>query len=217
MCIRDSVANAWEHNGDDFSVVACCWPPDRVAEMARDGSDVLGDWRTLVEGDFSSVAVTQLVRFDSESGDRGSAPTVLCRGAHLDHAKVHPRKGGTFAPTVYASAGEAVANRDYDDPAYATPQPPQAFVRVHLDEDDVVDAWYAGRRRFVDDAVLVPHPDDDDSVFVVAPVFDASTLKSTIVILDGGDLAAGPLCELALPDHAPFVPWGLHGAWCAAS
>ena len=203
------VAAAW-----DRTVLACCWPPAAVASMAERRADVLGDWGQLLAGDFSSVAVTQLVRFDLDRrvGDR-VAPEVLCGGAHLDHAKQHPRYVGLEARYVFASAGDAVGRGDAADPAYAAPQPPQAFVRVDVAGGGAVaDAWRCGPRRFVDDAVLVDVGDGELDVFVVAPVFDAATKTSTIVVLDGGDLAAGPVCELALPGDM-FIPWGLHGAW----
>ena len=91
--------------------------------------------------------------------------------------------------------------------------PSQAFVRVDVSEDAVVDAWFCGERRFTDDAVLAATGKDETDAYLVAPVYDAATQRSTIVVLDCADLAAGPVCELALPDDAPFVPWGLHGAW----
>ena len=49
-------------------------------------------------------------------------------------------------------------------------------------------------------------------MWLIAPVFDASTQTTSYVILDGRDLGKGPVCELALPEGT-FVPWGLHGAW----
>ena len=206
------VANAWDDETSGCpSMIAACWPPDCVNAMASDRRDILGDWAPLLGGDFSGAAVTQLVMF---SGNDGAATArILCNGAHLDHCKVHPAKGGLENKFVYASAGAAVARGDVDDATYAAPQPPQAFVRFDLAADAVVDSWFCGERRFTDDAVLAATGDEETDAFLVAPVYDASTQRSTIVVLDCGDLAAGPVCELALPDDAPFVPWGLHGAW----
>ena len=131
----------------------------------------------------------------------------------MDHCKVHPAVGGLANKFVYASAGAAVARGDVDDATYAAPQPPQAFVRVDVSEDAVVDSWFCGERRFTDDAVLAATGKDETDAYLVAPVYDAATQRSTIVVLDCGNLAAGPVCELALPDDASFIPWGLHGAW----
>ena len=148
-----SVANAWDDETSGCpSMIAACWPPDCVNAMASERRDILGDWAPLLGGDFSGAAVTQLVQF---SGHGGAAKArVLCSGAHLDHCKVHPAVGGLENKFVYASAGAAVARGDVDDATYAAPQPPQAFVRVDVSEDAVVDSWFCGERRFTDDAVL---------------------------------------------------------------
>jgi len=152
--------------------------------MASDRRDILGDWAPLLGGDFSGAAVTQLVMF---SGNDGAATArILCNGAHLDHCKVHPTSGGLENKFVYASAGAAVARGDVDDATYAMPQPPQAFVRVDVSEDAVVDSWFCGERRFTDDAVLAATGDEETDAFLVAPVYDASTQRSTIVVLDCG-------------------------------
>ena len=196
-------------------MIAACWPPECVTAMASERRDILGDWAPLLGGDFSGAAVTQLVRFSGHGG--GATARVLCSGAHLDHCKVHPAVGGLANKFVYASAGAAVARGDVDDATYAAPQPPQAFVRVDISEDAVVDSWFCGERRFTDDAVLAATGKDETDAFLIAPVYDAATQRSTIVVLNCADLAAGPVCELALPDEAPFIPWGLHGAWSPAA
>jgi all-trans-8'-apo-beta-carotenal 15,15'-oxygenase len=193
-------------------MIAACWPPNVINARADGKRDILGDWVPLLNGDFSGAAVTQLVRFKG-SRDGSATARILCRGAHLDHCKVHPAAGGLKSRFVYASAGAAVAFNDVEDPTYASPQPPQAFVRVDVNADAVVDAWFCGERRFVDDAVLVAIGDEETDAYLIAPVFNAATQRTTMVVLDCGDLSAGPLCELALPAEAPFIPWGLHGAW----
>ena len=83
-------------------------------------------------------------------------------------------------------AGAAVARGDVNDPTFAAPQPPQAFVRVDVSEDAVVDAWFCGERRFTDDAVLAATGDEETDAYLIAPVYDASTRRSTIVVLDCG-------------------------------
>ena len=70
--------------------------------------------------------------------------------------------------------------------AFAAPQPPQAFVRVDVSEDAVVDSWFCGERRFTDDAVLAATGKDETDAFLIAPVYDAATQRSTIVVLDCG-------------------------------
>jgi carotenoid cleavage dioxygenase-like enzyme len=177
------VANAWD-GASGPCMIAACWPPDCVNAMASERRDILGDWAPLLGGDFSGAAVTQLVIFSGHGG--AASARVLCNGAHLDHCKVHPAVGGLENKFVYASAGAAVARGDINDLTYAAPQPPQAFVRVDVSEDAVVDAWFCGERRFTDDAVLAATGDEETDAFLVAPVYDASTRRSTIVVLDCG-------------------------------
>ena len=165
-------------------MIAACWPPDCVNAMASDRRDILGDWAPLLGGDFSGAAVTQLVLFSGHGG--GATARVLCNGAHLDHCKVHPSAGGLENKFVYASAGAAVARGDVDDATYAAPQPPQAFVRFDLGADAVVDSWFCGGRRFTDDAVLAATGDEETDAYLIAPVYDASTQRSTLVVLDCG-------------------------------
>ena len=180
------VANAWDDETSGCpSMIAACWPPDCVNAMASERRDILGDWAPLLGGDFSGAAVTQLVRFEG-SREGGATARVLCHGAHLDHCKVHPAVGGLANKFVYASAGAAVARGDVNDPTFAAPQPPQAFVRVDVSEDAVADAWFCGERRFTDDAVLAATGDEETDAYLVAPVYDASTQRSTIVVLDCG-------------------------------
>ena len=95
------------------------------------------------------------------------------------------------------------------------PEPPTRFgcIDVSTASGELVDAWYAGDRRLVDEATLVPiegEEDDERAVWLIAPVFDGVTRTTSYVVLDGRDLAAGPVCEWACPT---FIPWGLHGAW----
>ena len=207
------VASVWDDETSGCPcMIAACWPPNVINAMADGKRDILGDWVPLLNGDFSGAAVTQLVRFEG-SRDGSATARILCRGAHLDHCKCHPAAGGLANRFIYASAGAAVAFNDVEDPTYASPQPPQAFVRVDVNADAVVDSWFCGERRFVDDAVLAAIGDEEVDAYLVAPVFDAATQRTTMVVLDCGDLSDGPLCELALPKAASFIPWGLHGAW----
>ena len=206
--IRIHVANAWDDETSGCpSMIAACWPPDCVNAMASERRDILGDWAPLLGGDFSGAAVTQLVLFSGHGG--AATARVLCNGAHLDHCKVHPAVGGLENKFVYASAGAAVARGDVDDATYAAPQPPQAFVRVDVSEDAVVDSWFCGERRFTDDAVLAATGDEETDAFLVAPVYDAATRRSTIVVLDCG---ADTVSIGYAIDATPFRPRELAAA-----
>jgi carotenoid cleavage dioxygenase-like enzyme len=107
------------------------------------------------------------------------------------------------------------------------PGPPQVFCRIDLDAGIVEDQWHAGRRKFLDEFVLVSKKkeqrsdgadsnskasvcDTEDGVWLVAPCFDAERQITSFVILDGHDLKAGPIFEAELDHH---IPWALHGSW----
>ena len=129
-----------------------------------------------------------------------------------DHPRVHPRWATRRSRFVFGTLGR----RDDGGEEDAQPHPPQSFGCVDVSGDGaLVDAWFAGERRLVDEATLVPMPSQDEderAVWLIAPVFDGASLTTTYVVLDGRNLAAGPVCELPLPS---FVPWGLHGCWRA--
>ena len=143
---------------------------------------------------------------------------MLADGAQIDHPRVHPRWATRLTRFVFGTLGR----RDNGGVADATPGPPQSFGCVDVSgAGALVDAWYAGDRRLVDEATLVPMSAADGlsaaelseaerAVWLVAPVFDGATRRTSYVVLDGRDLAAGPVCEWELPTH---IPWGLHGAF----
>ena len=228
------MATAWEEENDpptEFTeggeavgtaveVLASCWPPQAVQRLARTGSSLLGSWEELVQGDFSGVPMTNLVRFrvDREAKCVVRA-SILASGAQFDHPSVHPHYVTRRVRFVFGTLGRCDNGGDTD----ATPEPPQKFGCIDLDANDgdgvLVDSWYAGDRRLVDEAVLVPMDADygnshdaerQRACWLLAPIFDGETKRTSYVVLDGRNLKRGPVCEWVLPT---FVPWGLHGAW----
>ena len=110
----------------------------------------------------------------------------------------------------------------------------QSFGCVDVDAaggaGELIDSWFAGERRLVDECTLVPmssqrggeggaeavgaEAEDERACWLIAPIFDGATRESSYVVLDGRDLARGPVCEWAV---GTFIPWGLHGSWRGAS
>ncbi|KAL1524418.1 hypothetical protein AB1Y20_019313 [Prymnesium parvum] len=209
-------ANAWESDlGHPLvHVVSTCWPPAAVRRMGRSGQDLLGSWAELRGGNFEGVPTTNLVWFTLNVSSGVVEHRILANGAQLDHPKVHPNWETRECRFVWATMGR----RDDGGSDDATPSAPQSFACVDLHSNTVVDSWYAGRRRLVDEATIVPrltyddnrHCDGERDAWLIAPIFDGSTRKSTYVVLDAANLAAGPVCEVELPT---FIPWGLHGSW----
>jgi all-trans-8'-apo-beta-carotenal 15,15'-oxygenase len=201
-------------------LISSCWPPEAVERLSQQGSSLLGSWADLVSGDFSKVPMTNLVRFSVDLETRRvTEHTVLASGVQLDHPRVHPRWATRRTRFVFGTLGR----RDNGGVMDSEPVPPQSFGCVDVSgEGALVDAWFAGERRLVDEATLIPMSTadglqedvDERAVWLLAPVFDGATRRTSYVVLDGRALARGPVCECELDTH---VPWGLHGAWVGGS
>ena len=71
-----------------------------------------------------------------------------------------------------------------------------------------------GAQRIFLEPVFIPkHPDaDEDEGWVMAYVYDQSTDKSDVVILEAQNFAGEPVATIHLPRR---VPYGFHGNWIA--
>jgi all-trans-8'-apo-beta-carotenal 15,15'-oxygenase len=60
--------------------------------------------------------------------------------------------------------------------------------------------------------LFIPRPQAqaEDDGWIVGMLYSGERRCSDVVILDGQDIAAGPLARLKLPHH---VPYGLHGSF----
>lgn len=69
-----------------------------------------------------------------------------------------------------------------------------------------------GAGRAASEAVFVPSAPDaaEDDGWLIAPVYDAATDRSDIVVLDARDVAGEPVATVHLPVRIPF---GFHGSW----
>ena len=84
-----------------------------------------------------------------------------------------------------------------------------------MEEEKVVDTWFAGVDNILDDFILVPkkteNVKDERDAWVIAPCYQGDTKTTSFVVLDASDLSKGPVCEAQLDDH--HIPWALHGTW----
>ena len=149
------------------------------------------------------------LELDAAAG-RVRAAAILAGGAQLDHPRVHPQHAAAPTRFVYATCGRLPAE---DGAGPCTPTQRFVVVDVASEGGAVVDAWHAGARRIVDEATLVAYGCGEREAWLLAPVFDGASGTTAYVVLDGADLAAGPVCELPLDTH---IPWGLHGAGAVA-
>jgi len=81
--------------------------------------------------------------------------------------------------------------------------------------DGSVSVWEAGGGRMPGEPVFVPSSAEsaEGDGWLLSVVFDPSTQRSDVVIIDAQDLAAGPVATVHLPVR---VPYGFHGSWVPA-
>jgi all-trans-8'-apo-beta-carotenal 15,15'-oxygenase len=86
--------------------------------------------------------------------------------------------------------------------------PPQGYISFNL-RTGQRRSWYAGRRRFVAEAVLVPKAGGkgEADVYAMGLVHDSERGSSSLCVFDVAALESGPVCEIRLKDH---IPWGIH-------
>jgi carotenoid cleavage dioxygenase len=72
-----------------------------------------------------------------------------------------------------------------------------------------------GPGRFGGEALFVPRPgsQQEDDGWLLSYVFDSSTGKSELVVIDAQDFPSSPIARVLLPVRVPF---GFHGAWIPA-
>lgn len=137
---------------------------------------------------------------------RGTAVVEPIADFSADFPRIDLRRAGTEHRSAYA-----LRFREGEPGGIARPQ---AIVRIDRAAMRT-DAWEVGEGRQPDEAVFVPAPgaSGDDEGWVLSMVFDESTLRSEVVILDAQRLASGPVARIAMPRRVPF---GFHGEWIAS-
>eukprot|EP00951_Prasinocladus_malaysianus_P016626 scaffold129731_cov42-Prasinocladus_malaysianus.AAC.1 len=90
--------------------------------------------------------------------------------------------------------------------------PQQEIARIDMGTGAIA-SWTRGERYYVGEPQFVPSGNGHergDGGWVVAMCFDAAKLRSELVVLDSGDIQAGPVavCQLREP-----ISHGLHGQW----
>ena len=81
----------------------------------------------------------------------------------------------------------------------------------HLDlEAGTEDLWDPGPDLRAGEGFFVPGGDGEGEGWVLSFAWDRATDRSSLVVLDAQDVAAGPVAEVALPVRVPF---GFHGLW----
>ncbi|MGB3309661.1 MAG: carotenoid oxygenase family protein [Nodosilinea sp.] len=182
-------ANAFEQDGQ-IVVDSVCYE----TFPSLDGSD---DYKSV---DFDHVPAGQLWRFtvDAAAG-RCEVSTLIDQC--VEFPAVHPAHQGLPYRHLFIGAAHALEGN----------APLQAVLKLDTHTGDT-QMWSAAPRGFAGEPLFVPHPQaqSEDDGWVLLLMYNAERQCSDLVILDGKDIAAGPVARLKLPHH---VPYGLHGSF----
>ena len=86
---------------------------------------------------------------------------------------------------------------------------------VHHDfETGAVTTWDPGPGRSAGEWLFVAGGPGEGEGWLMAYVYDASTDRSDLVVLDAADVAAGPVATVGLPARVPF---GFHATWVSTA
>jgi len=170
----------------------------------------LGDWGGDVplydDGKINPTLLLEIAISTEAEGARVVSQRPVVDGACIDHPHVDPRfEGAAGARYVFMSWCNAEG---------VSGSPPIGWCRYDTRTGENV-IWRAPPNTFCEEVVVIPRDDsipdaDDADVWVAAMMFDADKGRSALAILDGDDLAAGPVAKLWLKS---FVPHGLHGCF----
>lgn len=128
--------------------------------------------------------------------------------APAEFPRVDPRRQGTAYRHAFV-----VGSRS--DASQSVPELFGAIARLDT-QDGRVQRWLAPADHAVGEPVPVVKAGasaDDADVWVLSMVYDPTTHRSRLVVLDGREVEAGPVAEVHLPHHLPL---GFHGNFASA-
>ena len=198
----------------------------------------LGEWSasagwdfdvvTALSPDFNVIPRTLLWRYrvNAKTGEVRRDVTPGCEDLCIDHPHVNPLfEGRRQCRFVYASLSNEVRCSG----------PPVGYVRVDLATGET-QKWWAGNRCFCEEVVVVPKgcyawdgsgaggvgdarafadgaAGAEEECWLLGMVADHTEEgagRSSLVVLDGANLGAGPVARIWLKHR---IPHGLHGAF----
>ncbi|KAL1510135.1 hypothetical protein AB1Y20_006467 [Prymnesium parvum] len=130
---------------------------------------------------------------------------ALAGGACIDHPHCDPRfDGDERMRYLYMS---------YCNDEGVSGSPTIGWARYDRHTDTTL-VWRAPPLAFCEELVVIPRSEtaqeDSADVWLAGLIFDSESGRSSLAILNGDDIEAGPVCRLWLRDH---VPHGLHGSF----
>lgn len=182
-------ANAFEQDGT-LIVDSVCY--ERFPALEAD--------QEFREIDFDTVPSGQLWRFkitpSAKTVQRDCITTHSCEfpTLHPDYAS-HPYRY-LFIGATHSSTRNA---------------PLQSLLKLDL-KTSTSQQWSAAPEGFVGEPVFVPKvgAESEDAGWILSLIYDGEKMRSHLIILDGENIAQGPIARLHLTHH---VPYGLHGTF----
>ena len=83
------------------------------------------------------------------------------------------------------------------------------IAHVELDSGNI-SMWDPGQNNHANEAFFVPDGDGEGEGWLLTYVFNHSSNKSYLAILDALDVESGPVASIEMPQRVPF---GFHGVW----
>lgn len=185
-------ANAFEGEAQQLCVDSICYASFPEVEPGSDFRQV----------DFENMDPPQLWRFELDLA-RETATAKILDTRCCEFPRTHPDVVGRPYRYLFLAAAHNPSGGN---------APHQALFKVDV-ESDARQLWTAAPERgYVGEPVFVPRPGAtaEDDGWAIAFVYNAATQTSDVVVLDGRNLARGPIATLHLQQH---VPYGLHGNW----
>jgi carotenoid cleavage dioxygenase len=151
---------------------------------------------------------TQLERWSVDTS-KGTVKRTIIDDRPQEFPRISPATFGRAARYTYTVGAQSGSGFD----ALAT----NNSVLRHDSLTGATSRWSVGPNRSSAEAVFVADPDrsgSEDGGWLLSFVFDSTTDRSSLVVLDAEDVTAGPVASIGLPQR---VPQGFHGNWFARS
>lgn len=205
---------AWDTEDTGAVIYLSGWDTQTMEKTMARKESLLGSWAPIQEGDFSGIQAQSLLKIVLQENSDVTVKSVASDAIeHIDFVKCHPNLEGLKCSYLY---GTLASPSQQGKPAGV--DPPQAICIVDLEEEKVVDIWFAGYNKILDDFILIPKKDTSDeethneqNAWILAPYFDGDSKTTSFAVLDASDLSKGSVAEAHLDDH--HIPWALHGSW----
>ena len=154
--------------------------------------------------DFDAIAPTFLWKTTLHPEKRTLEHRIApgAEGCCIDHPHPNPHFETQPARYLYMTYSNAQGESS----------PPIGYLKLDLHTGER-QLWLAPPLSVTEEPIFVPESDgtQEDDGFILGIVYDHQQQRSSLVVLDAADIAAGPVCRLWLNHH---LVHGLHGSWC---